>query len=282
MAIKSQRWYRNSTHDARIKTVERIKAATRELRKVARGYDASRFNLRNVATIPKSRINALFSEVAKLHTLQSAPHRIVRPRAESSRKALQKFTASKLKGAKVFFVPVAAPTTTTVRVTRGKKPKVQTLRKLPSGRELVDVYYLFHRKIRSMEDAITLTEAMLPDMLEGRYMLYVHRFGAVAGTIAKSMLLKELRRMDEEYADFQGALRGFVYVGDTREKALKVYDTKETARERIRTARAKQKNRDRKRIQRLTGKKYRCKQCGKTFKTEKQALTHATFVHPET
>lgn len=273
---RPQKWFRELTHEQQQRTIEKIKLAVRDVRRVARGFEsADGFNLHDVGTFSRARLDKLFKTLTALRARQSAPHIEYRPRSSQAVRALQSFTAqaTEIKGSKLYFIPVPDPDKTRVVIKDGR---VETARKLPDGSEVVDRYFLFPRAPRSMEHAIHMTETMLQEMPDGRYMLYVHTFGAVAGTMAKNFILRELRRMDEEYKGFEGALRGFVFVGSTREEALNVYDEKETARSRIRVARAKQKNRDRYRIERKTAKRFKCRVCGKEFKSEKTALKHST------
>lgn len=247
---------------ARAIAVERVKNDIRQLRKFATGFDASdgySLNTRELIRLPAARQRKLFKNADILRRATSRPFVAVSPRTPAQRKNLKTDFGQLLPGQKKFIYHTPSPATTEVHFRNGKPEVVSKVK----GGELFERIYYFHRRPKSWDDLIDLTERLLPSMpRNGRFKIYTAQLGAVGDTMTHDQIIAHLNEFFFQYDNrFSETILGYQWFGDSFDTARSRLKRKKTMEERFKERREyDRKMRERRTLERL-GKAKPCRKC---------------------
>ena len=230
----------NGTEEAeaafRDREIEYLKAAIRDMRKLAKGYEAKdgyTLHRQDLTRLSGRKLAYLKGNVQMFRREMSQPHKIVRPRTAAQRKALDTHTGAKrVKGRKVYVVHVEKPETTDIKIEtpKGKPPRVVEKRKFGAVTRTAKFFY-FTDYTRNGERPATMAQIekllpkMLADMPAGNYVFVSSNYGNISTWMDRDVLLRAIRRdwmaydkrpRSSEERDSRGlaeTLVGFRFVG---------------------------------------------------------------------
>lgn len=238
------------------------------LRHIADGFTAADgYDLRY--PIHPSRLKRARKLAAYFRELSSRPVKLVRPRSESSKRVVSKHTRQKVRGQRVYFVPVQSVDSKVV-VTRGKKPTVKIERKTKRGGKVFEQYFYLPHPPEDFDDIVAMTETMLEDMPDGYYSLVNDTHGLIGTAYRKEFLLEELDRFwlvydtkeGERHSGLSQTITGYALLGNTFDDVRAKAKARRLEREAWKETQQRTKL-----FKRKTNKK--CVKCGKPVKKGK-------------
>lgn len=218
-----------------------LREKLRTVRRLFSGFEASDgYDGRYPRNWSMQRRRSVERFAYQANTLLSTPGLLIKPRSQRERDALEKHTGQLHPRQIRFVVHVPAPQKMRVRFVRDrarvpfmgaaalrlKTLRVETVEKVTGG-EMYTRDYLFREILGYQpvvwEDFIYALIRLLPYLPdrtpsgeEATYTLLSQPHGPISSPVLKSLLLEEMQRWAEEYADdFPGLLVGVRYQGDT-------------------------------------------------------------------
>jgi hypothetical protein len=196
---------------ARIARLLKDREALKDLRKHFTGYDPKDgFSLtpEKIYDLPYSQKRALRRKHEKLQALLKKPFvDLVKPKDDTARKALRKFTGERMRNMKHFIV--AKPSAESkVRIVEGN---VQLRTQFPGEIAFTERFYMFPKTPRSHTHMLKMFDRMYPKMPEGTYVLQTDTYGDTGGLVPREKLRDELMRMLEAYDKAKYQEHRFMY-----------------------------------------------------------------------
>jgi hypothetical protein len=212
-----------------------IQDAIRELRTVAKGYEARDgypLDSRKLVRISQSSYDKIRRDILKIRDAKSRPYIEVKPRSTRQKKSTIQKTGEVLKGQKVYFYHDTTGTGSTAEFVDGNL-QIKT----PVGKTLLFTrYYYFPRRPRSWGDIEKMTQDLMrTGMRSGLYRMYNSIYGEIGESNELSQLMDVLQSVYSNYGKWlSGTLLGWVWTGDTFESSQRRSKKYKTIRERYR------------------------------------------------
>lgn len=216
--LSRTRDYADVQYGARLKTVQRYVDGfdTKAYRDLLKKGEPRSARAKATRRKLRSKVNATWK---KLQPFLARPHVRVAVRSKRAEKALRKYSAfPRIEGLKAVTVSTPAPKKTRVRVDR--RGRVE----LSIGKRYREKLYLFPHLPIDPDDMLDMAEEMIPRLPMGYYLIVTAHHDLLPTIAHRNQLLDELRMLVYQYRDESGFLamvRGFKWLGHTRESAAK-------------------------------------------------------------
>lgn len=227
-----------------VKRLASYKARLKILREFTSEFDAKKFE-RVLLTAPRTesgrkKRRAVLQKVARSYqTLKpyvARPYKAVRPTNAKNLEELRKYVGfAKLKGLRA--VPVQSEAPKAVRVSFDKKhrPIIRV------GKHYTEKFFRFPHMPQDVDDAVAMTEKMLPEMPDGIYVIASRHHFLIPTSARRSLLVDELKKFYTRYGanspEFVRLIFGFKWLASSSDVAHKRLEALKTERGKARLAR---------------------------------------------
>lgn len=192
----------------------RVKASIRLLRAHVRGYETrDGFSLKNksIDELSAAQKRRLLNRAQKIEKFLATPHEILAPKTSKARRSLYKFTGQRIRGAKHFIVHLPSAKHR-ARIVGGNLSIRGTF---TGGVATESRYFLFPHRPRSIDDAIEMTELMLPGMPAGFYVILTSLLGDTGEPVQKGAIIQRLEDYWHAYGDKGFDMLGYRFMSST-------------------------------------------------------------------
>lgn len=209
-----------------VKRLASYRARLKVLRQFSSEFDAKRFD-KVLESKPRTSAGRAARKTAlakvartykRLAPYVARPHKVVAPKNRANFEELRKYTGfMKLKGAKA--IPVMSEQPKLLRVTFDKKNRV-TIR---VGKHYKEKFFRFPHVPFDVDDAVAMTEKMLPEMPDGIYVIATRHHFLIPTSARKKFLPEKIRALYMMYGaqnpEFVKLVFGFKWLASSTEVA---------------------------------------------------------------